>query len=285
MESRPASTASSAQLAEVWNAAFSDYVGGSVNFNAETVSLWFSKNFISLPRSHVFFLPSEPDKLIAFCLIAIRDDKPGESRIPMMGVVPSARGGTGSRAVNEVIRAEKAHGTKLIELECIQNNPLGLNLWKRKGFTILREIPGWERDAPPAGEFASNSELQDCSIGEVDLLVQKHGAKDLAWQAWGFGPRATPKTRAFKLGHAYCVVSDPRDKEEDTVTMHSLFVDPEWRLKGEATKLVKAMMGNFPGMKWEASPIFAKEYGDGIARRLGFREDKSKQYQMRLTLD
>lgn len=284
MESHPATTVSLAQLAEVFNDSFADYSGGPVNFNADTLAEWISNNFISLPRSHVLLSRDDSSKPIAFGFIALRDDKPGESRIPMLGVVPSARGGTGSRLVEQMIRGEKANGVKVIWLECLQDHALAVNLYRRKGFTIHQELPGWQRDALLPHELVSDPDLQVCTVEEIDALVKQYGAKDLPWQAWGFRLRCGPSGgQAFRLGHAYCVVSNPDDVDEEIV-VHSLILPPEWRGKGEATRLAKAVMSTFPGKKWQVYPLFPKEYTEAIAKKLGFKQDEI-QYQMKLSLD
>lgn len=286
MESKPATSATSAQLAEVFNSAFSDYVGGSVDFDAESLETWFSKNFVSRSRSRVVFSSSNPDQLAAYCFISVKDANPYESRIPIMGVAPFARGtGTGSRLLDDVIKAEKSLGATTIELECIKDNPLALNMYKRRNFMSLRELWGWERDAPVPGEFSNEPELQDCTIEEVDALVKKHGAKDLPWQAMEFYKRLGPNMRAVRLGPAYCVVTDPSDPDADTVTLHSFIVDPAERNQGHARKMIRAMLGTFPGKKWEVPGIFPREYGDNMAKELGFRESEGNQFQMRLSLN
>lgn len=185
--------------------------------------------------------------------------------------------------INVTARAEKAQGIKILELECIQQNTPALKLYQRAGFETMRELLGWERDVPQPQEFSPDDAIEECSIAEVDELVKKYGAKDLSWQAWGFS-RLPHADRGFKLGHAYCVVSDPDDEKSDTIKLWSLIVEPQHRGNGEAKRLAKAMMGKYTGKKWGVNPIFAKEYGDKLAQELGFSETKLTEYQMRLDI-
>jgi ribosomal protein S18 acetylase RimI-like enzyme len=285
MESKPVSELSAEQLASLFNEAFKGYIGVNVSFTAETLTRWLADNFISLPLSHVFFSPSDPKEPIAFGLIATRPDKPRESRLGAMGVVPAFKGrGIGSRALGTIIAAERARGVSVLELEVIQKNDPAVNLYQRSGFAVTRELVGWQRDPPAPGEFETDAELQPCSFEEVDTLVKTHGADDLPWQAWGFR-KSSDTARAFKLGQAYCVVTNPEDEQSDTVNMRSLIVAPGSRGKGDATRLIKAMMGRFPGKKWAAGPVFPKEYGIKIAKQLGFEAMEIAQYQMRLYLE
>ncbi|KAJ6440603.1 acetyltransferase, gnat family [Purpureocillium lavendulum] len=288
MESKAATVLSIEQLATLANDAFTGYIGNLVSFTGETLTKWLQNNFISLPLSHVFFSPDNPDEPIAFGLIALDDARPGKSRLGAMGVVPAFQGkGVGGRALTTIIDAERRRGVSLFELEVIQQNTRGVQLYKRAGFTVHRELLGWQRDAPGSDEFRdSSSELKSCSFEDVDKLVKEHGATDLPWQAWGFVKNAHAKThRAFQLGNAYCVVSNPEDDEKDTVGLQSLIVAPSSRGKGEASQLIKALMTRYPTKKWMASPIFPKEYGDKIAAALGFSTTSLTQYQMYLKLD
>ncbi|KAK2606032.1 hypothetical protein QQS21_003550 [Conoideocrella luteorostrata] len=282
MESRPASDLSVAELADLFNKSFEDYMGApaGINFTAESLSDFISLSYISIPHSHVFYMSERPSEPIGSAFIGIRPDKPTEVRLVSMGIFKASRGkGAGSKVLQLILEAERARGTQTVGLECIQQNAAGVRMYTAAGFSIVRELLGWERDAPREGEFAANPGLRPCSIGEVDVLVKTHGAADLPWQAWAFDT-STVKNRAFRLGDAYCVVSDPDDKESDMIKLVSFIVDPQSRKKGEADRLITAMLGEFPAKKWLVRPIFPKEYGESFAGRFGFVEMSLTQYQM-----
>ncbi|GJN76401.1 acetyltransferase, gnat family [Purpureocillium lilacinum] len=285
MESKPATVLSTEQLTTLANEAFKGYIGNLVSFTPEALTKWLNDSFISLPLSHIFFSPENPDEPIAFGLIATHDGRPGKSRLGAMGVVPAFQGkGVGGRALTTIIEAERRRGVSLFELECIKQNTRGVQMYKRAGFEVHRELVGWQRDAPASGEFQDSSELTSCSFEDVDKVVKTHGADDLPWQAWGF-TQDSKAQRAFRLGDAYCVISNPEDDEKDTVRMQCLIVDPSSRGKGEASQLIKALMGRYPTKKWAAGAIFPKEYGANIASKLGFSQPDMYQYQMYLKLD
>ncbi|KAH7128042.1 acetyltransferase, gnat family [Dactylonectria estremocensis] len=284
MESRPGNSVSPSQLAAVINTAFTNYIGSEVKFTEETIILFCKGYFVSLELSHVFFPTPDSDEPVAFGLIAIRDDKPKESRLAAMGVVPSYHGkGAGSQVMEMIISAERKRGVRILELECIRQNERALRLYKRMGFSIVQELFGWEKDLTGVKEPSSEAVLEDCPYEELEKQIRTHAAPDLPWQAWGLSLLGSTK-RIFRLGHAYCATSHP-DKEEDiTVSVTSLFVEPEWRRQGEARRLMEAMMAKFPGKKWLARPIFPKEPADRLAAHFGFTPLDLSQYQMRLHL-
>lgn len=283
MESRPISELSDSQIADLFNKSFEDYIGTLVNFTAESMSNYITLNYLSKAHSHAFYSSDNPDEPIGFALIAIRPDKPTETRLCAMGIVKASRGkGVGPKALKMVFDAEKARGMSTIGFECIQQNTPAVKMYTNAGCVITRELLGWQY-TPRQGEFPADLEPKPCSFEEVDALVKTYAAGDLPWQAWGFDK--TPETnRAFRLGDAYCVVTDPEDKEKDTVKLACLIVTPQSRGKGEATRLAKAMMGRFPGKKWMAPPIFPKEYGQGLAKKLGFQKTELTQYQLEMVL-
>ncbi|TWU78481.1 hypothetical protein ED733_008950 [Metarhizium rileyi] len=283
MESRPISELSTGQIADLFNKSFEDYVGATVKFTAESMASYIDLNYISTSRGHAFYSSERPNEPIGFAFIAVRPDKPTETRLGAMGMVKASRGkGLGPKALRMVFDAEKARGTSVVGFECIQQNAPAVKMYKNAGCVITRELLGWQY-TPKEEEFSTDPELKVCSFEEIDLLVKMHAAADLPWQAWGFS-RNTETNRAFSLGDAYCVVTDPEDRQKDTVKLVCLIVKPQSRGKGEATRLVKATMAQFPGKKWMAPPIFPKEYGERLARRLGFEETDMTQYQLEMKL-
>lgn len=283
MQSRPLSELSSDQIADVFNKSFEDYIGTQVNFTGEAAATYLTQNYISPTHSYAFYNAENPNEPIGFAAIAIRPDKPTESRLAAMGITKASRGkGAGPKALKLIFDAEKARGTQVIGFECIKQNTPAVNMYTKAGCVITRELLGWQH-TPQEGEFSTDSELKPCTFEEIDILVKTHGAADLPWQAWEF-PKSPETHRAFRLGNAYCVVTDPEDGEKDMVKLACFIVDPQSRRSGEAMRLVKAMMGQFPGKKWMAPPVFPKEYGDAMAAKMGFEKTHLTQYQMEINL-
>jgi len=304
MESRPASSIPTAQLVRLVNSAFEGYVGGNINHDEESLTAWCRKHFMVLELSHVFFdteatngnADKDKDNVtndgepIAFGLIAVREDRPGQSRLGAFGVAGWAQGkGIGSRAMGIIVEAERERGVKVLELECMQHNPRGVKMYKKLGFEVLRDLPGW---IVPVSEAQQQDDeaaalLEEVTVEEVDALVKKWATADLPWQAWFMSTMGMAK-RAFQLGHAWCVTSDPEGeaeaKGEKSVELATLIVEPGFRRRGDGTRLIRAMMGRFGGRKWEVPAILPAEYVDVLARRFGGQRGEKAQYQMRLKL-
>jgi ribosomal protein S18 acetylase RimI-like enzyme len=307
MESRPASSIPLAQLVRLVNSAFEGYVGGVVNHDEESLAAWCRKHFMVLELSHVFFDTGATDggadnngnndgnggEPIAFGLIAVREDRPGQSRLAAFGVTGWAQGkGIGSRAMVMIAERERERGVEVLELECMQHNPRGVKMYQKLGFEVLRDLPGWvvplseENEVQKQGDDAA-ALLEEVTVEEVDALVKRWATADLPWQAWFVSTMAMAK-RGFRLGHAWCVTSDPEgeaeSKGEKTVELATLIVEPGWRRRGEGTRLIRAMMGRFRGRKWEVPAILPAEYVNELARRFGAERGEKAQYQMRLKL-
>ena len=297
---KPASELALDEIGALFIESFSGYVGGPVSQDTGAAGHWADANYVSPPRSYVFFASAEEDGVegdpaqpVALALICLRDDKPGEARLGIMGVVPRARGkGVGGKALRMVIEGERRRGLRLLELEVLQKNAHAVQLYRRAGFAVARELLGWRRGPTAAADFPPDAELRGCDVGEVEAAARAHMAADLPWQTWHFANERGAK-QGFRLGGALCVVSQPQEdekereegKDEAPMNMFSLVVEPEHRGRGAARRLVRAVMGRFPGRSWSVSDIFPKEYGDKIATELGFGERETKQFQMKLQID
>lgn len=288
MYSKPASECSWEELSKLVNASFEGYIGAPVQFTPETVEAWFPANFVAPSISHVFY-PSSTDEgtdPVAFVLLSVRDDRPGEARVTSMGVVPSVQGrGTGSKALQVVIEAERKRGTRLLELECIQGNERGVKLYTRAGFAKHSEMVGWQKTEVSSAAPNTHPDLQLCSVEEVDAILTAHASADLPWQARGMVKLADPGL-GFRLDHAYCAIKEPTD-DSDTILVFCFIVKPEWRGRGQGRRLAEAVMAKYPDKKFMAKPIFPRESGEGFAKSLaplGVEMIGIKLWQMRLEL-
>lgn len=279
MELIAADELTSSQLAGLFSQAYSDYVLGRVKLGPESFSAWCRNNLVSLTRS-IIALDPEP---VGFIMMSCRDDRPIETHVAAMGVVPRFRRRSYALQMLTVLaKNERAHGVQTIDPDTFDNNVAAFEVFRKAGFLVIHDLPGWERATPEANEFGVDGSLIECPMAQVNTLVRRFAEDNLPWQTHEFIllPQAE---NAFKLGHAYCVVSDPYSSR-DNIKLQCLFVEPEWRRRGEVTKLVKAMMARFPGKKWGANPIFPGEYARGIAGRLGFQLSAMSQKQMQLKL-
>lgn len=327
LQSRPASLLTKQQIAELINLVFTGRASGHPHhLTAESVALWLEGQYVYLEQSYVFLLPDESPAPVAFGLVALREAAPrdggkaGHARLAGMGVVPLFQGrGIGWLALGMVIDGLRDKGVELLELECVSANRRAMNLYTGAGFSIVRELTGWDRDdevtfqkgeelkrwrrqqrledagLPQEEDDDDNDKeakqpevrerLQECPIQEVSALVNAHGAEDLPWQAWGFHRSPTPQ-RAFHVnGEAYCVVAAPQE-DEPAYRISCVFVPPEHRGKGATQRLAKAMFAHFPHWRWATYGTFPREYGEKIAERAGFTEKTHRRhYQMRLRIE
>ena len=291
METKPADSVPVEQLAQVFNSAYSTYPGGAVvNFTGGTLTAWFQRNLISLPHSYAFFHPDVEggqENPVGYAFIAERDDRQGHCRLATFGIAKEAQGKRlGSKAIRHIVEDQKKRGIRVMELECVKQDVKTLGMYQRLGFEEVQELPEWEREAVPleSQDFEEDESLEECDVAEVDRLVREFGDENLPWQAYTVSASSSAE-KGFKLGHAYCVISDPADQESDAITVVTVFVEREWRGKGEARRLVRAMLARFKGKKWETLGVFPRVYGDKLAKVAGAREVDMQQAQMRLELN
>ncbi|KAI9903934.1 hypothetical protein N3K66_000463 [Trichothecium roseum] len=319
LKSRPASELTMDQLAALGSLAFSNYVAGPLKFAGDTMMRYVQTNHVDLARSHIFYDASSSSgggdgdgdgENLAFALVATREDRPRDARLAAFGVVPAAQGkGVGRRAVDMVVEAERARGTRVLELEVITANVAGVKLYERTGFGVVRELYAWERPAedvyraPPSpegqkgGDGEEEETLRECSVEEVSRLVRADGdAGELTFQAYLFADNPSSQL-AFRRGRAYAVISDPAaaaDDDDGIISVMTLFVEPGHRGKGEAAGLIRAVLERYAGeqqqqqqqqrKKWLAKAWFDRSVGEGLARTAGFRKYHLSQYLMRRDL-
>lgn len=314
LDLKPASILTYQELADLANLAFTGYIGTQFNHTSESVEPWLKAHYVDLEQSYIFFACDEPEAgPIGFALIALRTEenagkgaKAGHARLSGMAVIPAFQGRrVGGLALKMVIDEVKAKGIEVLELECICNNTRGVKLYQSAGFEIAQELLGWTRDdqntvttrlkeeshQTPADEKKGNREeeersglskrLQECAVEKVEDLVNEYGAEDLPWQPWGFHQSLTPQEAFHINGQAYCVIAAPSEGEE-AYRISCVFVKPEFRGRGAAKGLAKAIFAKFPERKFTAKVIFPKKYGEKLAEELGFKEQIMRQYQMRL---
>ncbi|KAG9259198.1 uncharacterized protein F5Z01DRAFT_29551 [Emericellopsis atlantica] len=287
MKSRPAHEASPGLLASLFNAAYSVYPSGSPGFDAETMTAWLIRNRISLQRSHVFYPGDGPDEALGIALVARRSDKPTHSRLAMIGIIPTAQGhGYGSKGLDMVISAERASGTEVLELECLIDDTKALTMYHRRRFEAVLEMPEWESEVIDQFEWHEDpgkAALEEITVGEVERIIEEHGDKErLAWQAYMLSSHRSAK-RAFRLGHAYCAISDPDEEESgQPISLASLIVEEEYRGQGQAWDLIRCVLSRYKGRRWSVPGVFPRS---GLMGRLPGEESDHGQVLMRLKLN
>ncbi len=213
----PAYSLSIEALALLFNAAFAGYVGGDVHFTTETMARFLAHDNVDLGLSQVMLRDDQP---IGFGMVARQG---WISRLAAFGVIPEASGaGVGKAAMTTLIEQARERGDRIYDLEVIEQNPRAVRLYESVGFKKLRRLVGYEAQSP-GGEAATD--LQPIDIYEAAKVVVQHGAADLPAPIAGTTvARYTPPNAAYRLDHAYAVISDPN---APAVGLRALIVEPD----------------------------------------------------------
>ena len=197
------------------------------------------------------------------------------SRLAAMAVVPDMRRqGVGRLLMEKLIEESIQRGDRRIELEVIQENHPAVQLYQDMAFKARRQLLSYRLDpAPPGTAHALN---------EIDLLtaarlVTAWGLPDLPWQLSGESlALATPPGRAYQLGEAVVILSDPT---KDTISLRSLVTKPNGAYESLAQNLLDALFNQFQGKVWVVPALWPEE-SCGVLEKTGFKLGKLSQFQM-----
>jgi GNAT superfamily N-acetyltransferase len=147
------------------------------------------------------------------------------SRLAAMCIAPGARGrGVGRAAMEMLLEEASARGDRSMVLEVIENNLPAVRLYEACGFKTERRLVGYEGFFDP---FGGEAKLEEVDIRLVSRLVGIFGLDDLPWQISAESlAQYSPPNRAYRLGDAYIVISNPA---ADQVVIRSLIVLPAAR--------------------------------------------------------
>ena len=156
MELVPAASLDLDELAEVFNAGYSDYF---VPLRLDPAGLDFTIEIcdIDLAASRVALEDGEP---AAFALLAVRGD---EGWIGGMGTVPARRRqGLGEQTLKAVLDEARTRGLASVRLEVIEQNDPARKLYEKLGFERMRDLGVWILDsAAPRITQAQPADLDD----------------------------------------------------------------------------------------------------------------------------
>ena len=273
LDTRPASDLPTPDLVQLLNLSFEGYVV-PVRFERSQFLTMLRKDNVDLEASRILFADGEPSGI---ALIARRG---WSSRLAAMGLVKEARGKkAGSWLMESLIREARERGDRRMTLEVIEKNEVGVRLYKRHGFQVVRRLVSFvHQDA----KQAAKNGLRELDLREMGRLVSLYGLPDLPWQLSGETIASlTPPARAYKTDTGACIaISNP---ETENIVIWSLLVEPEARGKGSALELLNAVMANHPGKTWHVPAILPEELGF-VYERAGFRREELSQFQMELSL-
>lgn len=109
-----ANEVTSSRLAGLFSQAYSGYVFGPVKLGPGCFDARCCHNLVSLPRSIVAADP-EP---VTFIMLSRREDKPTETHVAAIGVVPGFRRNSNAlRMLTVVAKNERTHGVQTIDLD------------------------------------------------------------------------------------------------------------------------------------------------------------------------
>ena len=257
-------------LADLFTRSFAGYFV-PINMTAPALAGMFRRDGIDLSASRVLLADGKP---VGFGLIARRG---WTSRLAAMGIVESWRGkGAGKYLLGELLRESRERGEHGMVLEVIAQNVNAIRLYENAGFKKVRKLIGLTLNNPPT---QTASPLTEVDIRLVANLITQHGLADLPWQMSGetvatFGP----PFRAYQLGAAYAVITNP---EAETISIWTLLVEPSARRKGEATRMIQALLAAHPRKNWHVSAIVPEETIRPL-EKVGFTRDELSQFQMKL---
>lgn len=257
-----------AEVADILNRGFADYF---VKIQITTPALFHmvATDGIDAAESRVVLSDSE---MVAVALVARRG---WNSRLAGMAVIPKARGcGIGSWLTAELLAESKARGERRMELEVIEANAAGVRVYEKSGFRTLRRLLSFGLRGAEDGRATG---LEEVDIREVSRRVTAHGLSDLPWQISGESlAQMCPPSRAYKMGSAYAAVSNP---DEPVVSIRSIVVEPRERRKGNAARLLRGLMAEYPGRQWNVPALCPEEIGT-LFESVGFTRGPLSQLHM-----
>lgn len=202
-------------------------------------------------------------------------------RLASMAITPEARGrGVGRAVLAHVIAEAQTRGDRTMVLEVIEQNEPAVRLYEKAGFQRVRRLVGFAGQPPARGadEAAAPEEIDGRAFARI---VAEHGLPDLPWQLSAETlAHATPPARAFRLGPAAALLTDPA---AETISIRGLVTESASRGRGHALALLHALQARYPGKTWRASAIFPEEMSRCF-RDAGLERTALSQWQMTLPL-
>jgi GNAT superfamily N-acetyltransferase len=270
----PAHQLSLAEQARVFTDAFTGYLAGFKEINAEAMAALLSAQGIDLCYSR-FIRTKADNKSVAFGYI----NRTGNvSRLAGMGTVPGARrtGGAGT-LLSHLLAEAKARGDDAMVLEVFEQNTPALALYRQNGFRELTRLFGWRRvNDPPKESLSKIEEISLLAALEMPSLLEY---PELPWQVSRHAVAKLLSARAFHGDGAAVVIADP---DVPPTRFHAfLGFDGDWT---PLRNVAAALLARFPKIEFIAREIFPEPFGTEIFERLGLHREPLNQFLMRREL-
>ena len=179
------------------------------------------------------------------------------------------------------MRLPFTNNDKTLTLEVIEQNPAGIKLYEKTGFTKQRRLVEGKLENPPTPNQASNK-LEQIDIYQAAQFIAANTNPNLPWQisAFQIANQAEPNI-ALKLKDAVMVISDPT---AENIRISNITVTKSERNQRQATQLIQAAFAKYPNKNWLYSALCPEEY-EGFFLKQGFKRGELSQFQMQLHLD
>lgn len=270
---RPAIDVPLNDLIDLWNSAFADYVTGPVRFTTSLMAQFLYASDINLNFSQVAFADDRPAG------IAMVSRQGWTVRLAGMGVGADFQGkGIGKYLLSQLLDQARGRGDRQYVLEAFEQNERAVKLYENMGFQITDRLMGYT-----AEQLAGDPDpaLTEIDIYEVAQALMQHGDPKLPWQVSSSHIiRYGAPTRAYRLGDAVAAISDPNAAN---IRLIAMIVPPAQQHKGEGSRLLRVLAGNYAGKQWFVPPICPQRFGNFLLKH-GFKQDRLNQVLMEIDL-
>ena len=271
----PAFEVSSAEQAEIANAAFAGYVGGWAEMRAEALARFLLSQGADLYLSR--FVRGADERLLGFGYI---NRTANVLRLAGMAIIPSARGtGAARQLLDHLVDEARGRGDAAMMLEVIEQNPRAVALYRRHGFHEITKLLSWRRN--PAGGTGEGTiwEVDEVPVLELLRMPAANEYPAVPWQISRHAMVKLERARAFRTGDTGVIISDPNVAP---IRVHGLF---STSTDSTATReVLRAVMNRFPECQFFAPAIWPAELGRDVFEPLGYARDTLSQLHMRLDL-
>ncbi|MEB5922354.1 GNAT family N-acetyltransferase [Franconibacter daqui] len=256
------------ELATILNRCFEGYLV-PFTLEGEMFASRFAAESLSLADSRIWFEGETP---IALALITRRGWR---SRLAVFAIRPQWRGNGYGKAMMQSLLAEaRARGDNEMIVEVIKGNDPAQRLYESVGFT--REYRLRSFTSVGAAEQTASLTLQPFDPERVAGMImgEPHA---LPWLIHPLTALALPGVGVALEDNAFAIVNTLFKEPQ----LRALYVTPEARGQGYASRLLAQLAAAFPGI---IAPCAVPDELSGLFERNGWREQNIQQYQLRQTL-
>lgn len=263
---------------DIFNTAFAGYVAGSMKMTSEVFARFLMGHGVDLFHSRFVRVNARP---VGFGYI----NRSGNiSRLGGMGVTPGARGtGAVDRLMERLLAEAGERGDHAMVLECFEQNPRALAVYRRHGFEIVGRMPGWQHTGVIGVDAVNGGALVEIPLLDAARWPSASEFPEIPWQVSRLIiPKLAPGARAFVHGEACLVISSP---DASPVRISVLLSGDVQRSNWlELRNAVAALTRHFPDRTWQAPVVHPEEAGRGVFAPLGFVREPLNQVLMRKDL-